>query len=382
MRASEFIVEGNDKEFHTGGALGLPFPGSYEQEYDMFKRKGSRRITAMTNEALDSSYDYEGNAIGGRYFFETEDGVEYKVYFSGNNLVEVAFNASTDGGDTWKTTMIGTGNASKVFGTVIKIIQEYVAVQQPKALYFTADKDERGRVSLYKRLASQVDRALPNYVDAGPNDLGSGVAFMVKRKGDKINFSGEDDLINEIADSPYDYIQNVKTPAKRAYRFQTDNGQLYRVQVLNRETPDIKNFGINKNLEIHFDLTDMKTGKPNTGRTNTGDSIRVFSTVANILQKEVAEQKPTGIVIASKADDEGRVRLYKTLARRATKLMPDYVEAGEQTVTGHDGSQYITIQLKRKDLVSEKWSKKYKSSINCNNPKGFSQRAHCQGRKK
>jgi len=29
-----------------------------------------------------------------------------------------------------------------------------------------------------------------------------------------------------------------------------------------------------------------------------------------------------------------------------------------------------------------KWSNKYKSSIDCNNPKGFSQRAHCQGRKK
>ena len=32
--------------------------------------------------------------------------------------------------------------------------------------------------------------------------------------------------------------------------------------------------------------------------------------------------------------------------------------------------------------VTEKWSEKYKRSINCNNPKGFSQRAHCQGRKK
>jgi len=32
--------------------------------------------------------------------------------------------------------------------------------------------------------------------------------------------------------------------------------------------------------------------------------------------------------------------------------------------------------------VNEKWSQKYKRSINCNNPKGFSQRAHCQGRKK
>ena len=28
------------------------------------------------------------------------------------------------------------------------------------------------------------------------------------------------------------------------------------------------------------------------------------------------------------------------------------------------------------------WSKDYKKSIDCNNPKGFSQRAHCQGRKK
>lgn len=30
----------------------------------------------------------------------------------------------------------------------------------------------------------------------------------------------------------------------------------------------------------------------------------------------------------------------------------------------------------------EKWSEKYKKSINCKNPKGFSQRAHCAGRKK
>jgi len=33
-------------------------------------------------------------------------------------------------------------------------------------------------------------------------------------------------------------------------------------------------------------------------------------------------------------------------------------------------------------ILPEAWSQKYKKSINCNNPKGFSQRAHCQGRKK
>ena len=34
------------------------------------------------------------------------------------------------------------------------------------------------------------------------------------------------------------------------------------------------------------------------------------------------------------------------------------------------------------ELLTEKWSDKYKRSINCSNPKGFSQKAHCAGRKK
>jgi len=35
-----------------------------------------------------------------------------------------------------------------------------------------------------------------------------------------------------------------------------------------------------------------------------------------------------------------------------------------------------------KDEIDEKWSQKFKKSIKCNNPKGFSQKAYCQGRKK
>jgi hypothetical protein len=38
--------------------------------------------------------------------------------------------------------------------------------------------------------------------------------------------------------------------------------------------------------------------------------------------------------------------------------------------------------MKANEFVTEKWSKKYKSSINCANPKGFSQKAHCAGKKK
>ena len=38
--------------------------------------------------------------------------------------------------------------------------------------------------------------------------------------------------------------------------------------------------------------------------------------------------------------------------------------------------------MKSKDFLNDEWSQKYKKSINCASPKGFSQRAHCAGRKK
>jgi hypothetical protein len=41
--------------------------------------------------------------------------------------------------------------------------------------------------------------------------------------------------------------------------------------------------------------------------------------------------------------------------------------------------EFITEKIKR---LEEGWSQKYKSSINCSHPKGFSQRAHCAGKKK
>jgi hypothetical protein len=42
---------------------------------------------------------------------------------------------------------------------------------------------------------------------------------------------------------------------------------------------------------------------------------------------------------------------------------------------------YNNIAEELAAALEEKWTEKYKRSINCDNPKGFSQRAHCQGRK-
>tara|TARA_B100000282_G_scaffold158788_1_gene114727 strand:+ start:252 stop:848 length:597 start_codon:yes stop_codon:yes gene_type:complete len=44
--------------------------------------------------------------------------------------------------------------------------------------------------------------------------------------------------------------------------------------------------------------------------------------------------------------------------------------------------KYINTMKKKTKKMNEEWSDKYKKSIDCNNPKGFSQKAHCKARKK
>lgn len=65
-----------------------------------------------------------------------------------------------------------------------------------------------------------------------------------------------------------------------------------------------------------------------------------------------------------------------------------YTQKGMKTMFGKRYPNCVKVtkeeieESEEINLIEEKWSDKYKSSINCKNPKGFSQRAHCQGRKK
>jgi hypothetical protein len=176
-----------DEEFHTGGSLGLPFPGTYEQEYDMFKSKGPRRITAMT-EALDSSYDYRDSKQnpGRAFYFDTEDGQEYKVEFDiVDDDVTVAF-AARGQGDEHKIGLTGTGNSRKIFGTVIKIVKDYIRKSNPGIIAFSANNSEPSRVRLYNMLASQVNKELPNYNFTDAFSNGGFTTYYLTRDGAKI----------------------------------------------------------------------------------------------------------------------------------------------------------------------------------------------------
>lgn len=83
-------------------------------------------------------------------------------------------------------------------------------------------------------------------------------------------------------------------------------------------------------------------------------------------QIEVAMNK---IQRTTQEDNENSNNTYVDLVKRIqgkfVETLKKYVEQGDSI-----------------EELSEEWSEKYKKSINCNNPKGFSQKAHCLGRKK
>ena len=53
-----------------------------------------------------------------------------------------------------------------------------------------------------------------------------------------------------------------------------------------------------------------------------------------------------------------------------------------KVVTNSEKALMKTFGKTNEAALKEKWTQKYKNSINCSNPKGFSQKAHCAGKKK
>ena len=92
-----------------------------------------------------------------------------------------------------------------------------------------------------------------------------------------------------------------------------------------------------------------------------------FATVKD-AQKSVSKIKASGKTHAHK------IQAAIAMEQRARA-------AGKKSAAGVY-RKFINQMKKKTKQRNEGWSDKYKKSIDCNNPKGFSQKAHCAGRKK
>ena len=131
-----------------------------------------------------------------------------------------------------------------------------------------------------------------------------------------------------------------------------------------------------------------------------GHSIEVYrrNQLPQIKNKQLSKIKHT--VETVKLTDIIPVqeeRIVENFKRQVDKIVageykPIIVDKNYKIVNGHH--RYTALQMLKYENVQvavlpwtlekilEKWSKKYKNSINCSNPKGFSQKAHCAGKKK
>ena len=102
------------------------------------------------------------------------------------------------------------------------------------------------------------------------------------------------------------------------------------------------------------------------GGTSSGGNASVSTALGGV------QRRPTDSIFAQEAKkEEPKPRNF--VAKNAKMGGAGKMKDKSKTIPRHE---------KHKKPVAEDWSQKYKSSINCSHPKGFSQKAHCAGKNK
>jgi hypothetical protein len=231
--------------------------------------------------------------------------------------------------------------------------------------------------------------------------------------------------------------QGVAEAFDQPYRSKTEKSESGSFDVL-AKLPDGTNLSImfNNNGNDEWQVEFYRNNSQEV--TGEGDAQRIFATVLNAIQKFITKNKPAHLTFAASKETDptvyyepgepqpnpaSRAKLYDRLVQRYAKAWGyrafradngrivmyelSRMSQGQQGVdenqgwaatftneelrqmaeTGANGGMTASYQQREnqpvdEDYIEEKWSAKYKSSINCANPRGFSQRAHCAGRKK
>jgi hypothetical protein len=128
--------------------------------------------------------------------------------------------------------------------------------------------------------------------------------------------------------------------------------------------------------EIHYtgNLIPMPAGTTRVKVSDVYDWYKVgqaISNLKNVKRKDFGQGPPQTVIVFGSEEEEH-------------KLVPLLQKLGLE-LTDVDEPLAETLAYRASDVIqslTEKWSNRYKRSINCSRPQGFSQRAHCAGRRK
>jgi hypothetical protein len=167
----------------------------------------------------------------------------------------------------------------------------------------------------------------------------------------------DNSLLQDVKDGPAD---NYKTLLIKLTQYKSDLGEKYPTAVAYLA----KKKGVTENHDERDEYDNTRQGR------DYGKGNLFVDPVSNEFKREVH--------LGANAGERGRPKNLKGIS---TKLPADaFGRTTGKIPAGKRGKVYN--KMSNTDDVDEGWSQKYKSSINCSHPKGFSQKAHCAGKKK
>ena len=252
---------------------------------------------------------------------------------------------------------------------------------------------------------------------------------MMLRSGHQQSVGGQK-LWNELSDTPGILVYAAKPKGRKKFEYSlVEPGDAGRVladfDVYTKSDKEVE--AIEKKVIDHLEaITSVSNGKIKRTYKDGKDTLEIkpganpaqvkqaqnLIAQLNQLGKDFAETEPVFLVaVASKGTKVKENKLLNKRTPSVTDLAKKYVtsasevqrklakgikvefehssdiEVAREIALDHLGERLDyydlldKVEQTAKKKTEESWSNKYKKSINCASPKGFSQRAHCAGRK-
>lgn len=354
MRAFEFTFEtistglGSGSAGNNGGQM-VGGPTTYEQEFNMFKRRGQRRTGTLTTEIK-----YQGN--------------------------------------------LGLMELIEFFKTHPELLQRFKTIQRnsgpEKALEFALNQIQKELEPVLQEGVNDPAIFKVVFMVGGP---GSGKSYVSRQLG--LNALG---LVTINSDQAFEYLMqkqglDLKMPPEEETERNIVRNRAK--EIVNKKS----DLAIDGRLGLHIDgtgsdFTKVQNLKNNFDELGYDSYLVVVNTKLDIARSRNKSRKrsvPDDILINRWRDVQNNIGRFAEIFPRFSiidnsgdinntdsqinKVYTKLVKFLNEPPTKPAAKRWIEDH---KSQVNEKWSDKYKRSIDCSNPKGFSQKAHCQGRKK
>ena len=218
-----------------------------------------------------------------------------------------------------------------------------------------------------------------------PSAYASGALVKCRKKGAS-NWGTGGKSNESVAEGYPKDLSGISTDKLKAYLAKQNqkqvpgkDNQIKRVRAELRRREE-RNFGNIDDEEenqwwIDYDMKEgVAEGFDKEAEAYKAHLLKTAPKVMDFLSKAVKGWRPSKEEMLGAIDTGYMVMKHTGDVKQAGKAMMDELNTLHRMSQGQQGVA--------EGQLDEKWTKKYKDSINCSNPKGFSQKAHCAGKQK